>query len=118
MLPVYHRQYDAKLIILTIPAFALLWASGGRYAWMALLVNGIGFLLNGDLPWVIFLSIVNKVHPASAGPYSRALTALWDFPVPLSLLVMGVFYLWAYWRHAISAAHQQNTAKPQTISAA
>jgi hypothetical protein len=118
MLPVYHRQYDAKLIILTIPAFALLWASGGATAWMALLVNGLGFLLNGDLPWVMFLSVVNKMHPAAAGPYSRALTALWDFPVPLSLLAMGMFYLWVYWQRAISAAHQQNTAKPQTISPA
>ncbi|MGO9636822.1 MAG: glycosyltransferase family 87 protein, partial [Terracidiphilus sp.] len=29
MLPVYHRPYDAKLLLLTVPACAMLWAEGG-----------------------------------------------------------------------------------------
>ncbi len=100
MLPVYHRQYDAKLILLAVPACALLWSRRGKLGWIALLVTSVAFFLNGDLPWVAFLTLVNHIHPASAGPYSRLLTAVWDFPVPLSLFVMGTFYLWVYAREA------------------
>ncbi len=38
MLPVYHRGYDAKLLLLTVPACSILWATGraievgGRFA--------------------------------------------------------------------------------------
>ena len=56
MLPVYHRQCDATLLLLTIPACAMLWAEGGPVARLALLVNAAGFVLTGDVnvgnhPW-------------------------------------------------------------------
>ena len=101
MLPVYHRQYDAKLILLAVPACALLWAGRGALGWIALLVTTAAFVLNGDLPWVAFLAFVNHMHWSTAGPNGRFLTAAWDFPVPLSLLIMGVFYLWVYARQAL-----------------
>jgi hypothetical protein len=50
MLPVYHRQYDAKLIALTVPACAMLWAEGGLAGRLALGVNTAAFVLTGDLP--------------------------------------------------------------------
>ncbi len=100
MLPVYHRQYDAKLILLAVPACALLWSRRGKTGCAALFVTWAAFILNGDLPWVVFLAVVNHLHPPSAGPTSRLLTAIWDFPVPLSLLAMSVFYLWAYAKSA------------------
>lgn len=96
MLPVYHRQYDAKLILLAVPACALLWARRGMVGWLALALTTLAFFCNGDLPWIAFAMESDRIHPASAGPYSRLLTAAWDFPVPLSLLALGVFYLWAY----------------------
>ena len=39
MLVSYHRAYDAKFLLLTIPACAMLWAEGGIIAWTALLIN-------------------------------------------------------------------------------
>ena len=48
MLPVYHRQYDARLVILTIPACALLWAEGGLVGRLAMLVNCIAFVHRGS----------------------------------------------------------------------
>ena len=98
MLPVYHRQYDAKLILLAVPACAQLWARRGAIGWIALLVTTAAFVLNGDLPWVAVLAFVNHMNWSTAGPSGRLLTAVWDFPVPLSLLAMGVFYLWVYAR--------------------
>lgn len=96
MLPVYHRQYDAKIILLTIPACALLWAHGGPMRWLSLLVTSAGFILNGDLPWAFFLTALAQFHFSTVGPHGKMLTALMIFPVPLSLLGMALFYLWAY----------------------
>lgn len=92
VLPIYHRQYDAKLILLALPAFVLLWSRSKRFRWPALAVTAAAFFLNGDFPWIVLLQTVDHLHLA-AGPYRQAATALLNFPVPLSLLVMGVFYL-------------------------
>jgi len=98
MLPVYHRIYDAKLLLLTIPACAMLWAEGGLIGWLALLVTAAGFVLTGDLAWVIFLGFIRALHlPAASVPGQIVANAL-VFPVPLTLLAMGVFYLWVYAR--------------------
>lgn len=99
VLPVYHRQYDAKLIILAIPALAILWAKHDKMRWIGLVVTASAFILNGDLPWVTFFAIVNKLSGASNPSYGHLLTAVWNFPVPLSLLIMGAFYLWIYMRN-------------------
>jgi hypothetical protein len=98
MLPVYHRIYDAKLLLLTIPACAMLWAEGGLIGWLALLVTAAGFVLTGDLAWVIFLGFIRALHlPAASVPGQIVANAL-VFPVPLTLLAMGIFYLWVYAR--------------------
>lgn len=97
MLPLYHRQYDAKLIILSIPAFAILWAKRGTTAWIALAVTAMAFILNGDLPWVAFLTAVRVLRLNPSAPW---LVALWDFSVPVSLALLGGFYLWVLWRRS------------------
>src|SRR6202008_3124256 len=62
LLPVYHRQYDAKVIILAIPALAILWGERGSTRWIALLVSLQGYLLTADLPWTIFAGYLVKRH--------------------------------------------------------
>jgi len=98
MLPVYHRQYDAKLILLTVPACAMLWVEGGLIGWLALLVNTAGFVVTGDLPWAILIGLTSNLHLAATGMSRQILTAAQVFPAPVILLVMGVFYLWVYMR--------------------
>ncbi len=98
MLPVYHRQQDTKLLLLTVPACVMLWAEGGVIGWLALLVNSAGFVLTGDLPWVMFLGFIGHMRPPTTAFGAQILTALQVFPAPLMLLVMGVFYLWVYVR--------------------
>ncbi len=98
MLPVYHRQQDTKLLLLTVPACAMLWAEGGLIRWLALLVNGAGFVLTGDMPWAMFLGLISHMRPPTTVYGTEMLIAVQVFPVPLILLVMGVFYLWAYVR--------------------
>jgi hypothetical protein len=100
MLPVYHRQYDAKLLLLTVPACIMLWAEGGLIGWLALLVNAAAFLLTGDLTWAILLGLINRLHLSTTGFSGQILIGLQVFPAPIILLVMGVFYLWVYARKA------------------
>lgn len=98
LLPVYHRLYDTKLLLLTVPACAMLWAKGGRIGRLALLVNIAGFVLSGDISWTILYNLIDILNPSRAGIAGRILTAMQIFPVPLMLLVMSIFYLWVYAR--------------------
>ncbi len=92
MLPLYHRQYDAKLILLAIPACAVLAAEGGRIARWAITITTIAFILNGDWTWAVLNSLLPRYHLSSIGPHISLLA----FPVPLSLLALACFYLWQF----------------------
>src|SRR5215469_5110953 len=101
MLPLYHRIYDAKLVMLVLPACTLLHHRNGRIGRVALWITTVGFILTGDLPWSTFVSGLIQLRiltPAQPGPLVSAALA---FPLPLALLVMGVFYLWVYVRHTL-----------------
>jgi hypothetical protein len=100
MLPTYHRAYDAKLLLLTVPAFAMLWAEGGLIARLALLVNAVGILLTSEFPWIILFALINNLHLSTTGTASRLLVAMLTFLTPLVLLVMSIFYLVVYARRA------------------
>ncbi len=103
MLPVYHRQYDAKLLLLTIPASVMLWAEGGAVGRLAMGVNIAGLALTGDLTWAIFLGLIKHLQSSHTGFSGWVLMAMQVFPAPLVLLVMAVFYLWIYARKSSKA---------------
>jgi len=109
LLPVYHRQIDAKLLLLTIPACAMLWSEGGLIGRLALLVNTAGFVVTGDLPWVIVLGLINNLYPPATRPSWQAVQV---FPVPPTLLVMGIFYLWVYVRRCSAHAPPPAAVEP------
>jgi hypothetical protein len=98
MLVTYHRPWDAKLLLLTIPACAMLWAEGGAIRWLALLVTTVGVVLTADIPLVILLILTRNLRISTAGLSGQFLKALLTRPTPLALLVMGIFYLWVYLR--------------------
>jgi hypothetical protein len=45
MLIIYHRQCDAKLLLLIVPACAMLWDSGRTIRWVALAATTLGVVL-------------------------------------------------------------------------
>jgi hypothetical protein len=100
ILPVYHRIYDARLLLLAIPACVMLWKDRGLRAWIALLLSTAGILLTGGIPWAIFLSVLRYLHVGATGFTGQLLIAAQVVPVPLLLLAVGVFYLWVFVRHA------------------
>lgn len=99
MLPIYHRQQDLKLLLLTVPACAMLWCERSRTGRVALLVTATGILLTGDVFWIIFDHLLPKL--AETGLPGWAITAILVLMVPLTLLLIGAFYLWIYARRAL-----------------
>jgi hypothetical protein len=96
MLPVYHRQYDSRLLLLTVPACALLWTHRGIIAWLALLVTSTTFVLTGDLPSMIIMGLFHRLHLPADRLSARIGTHAMVFRTPLVLLIVGIFYLWIY----------------------
>jgi hypothetical protein len=98
MLVTYHRPYDARLLLLAVPACAMLWAGGGPARWLALLVTSAGFVYTADLPLLILTILTGNLHISTTGLSGQILTVMLMRPTPLILLAMGIFYLWIYVR--------------------
>lgn len=101
MLLTYHRSYDAKLLLLTVPACVMLWASGGPVRWLALVVNSAGFALTADFPLTILMAWARNLHIPTTGILTQLPTVVLMRPAPLILLVMSLFYLWVYVRQTV-----------------
>jgi hypothetical protein len=104
LLPVYHRQQDTKLLLLTIPACAMLCAEGGLVGKLALLINAAGFFLTAELPWAFLLALLNHLPPPSSWGSREIEICMQVLPIPLVLLATGIFYLWVYAHRASSHA--------------
>jgi hypothetical protein len=98
MLVTYHRPWDAKLLLLTVPACAMLWAEGGPKRWLACLISTATLVAVGDIPMAVYLVPTRNIHNSATGLSGQILTVLTARPIPLVLLIMGVFYLWVYVR--------------------
>jgi hypothetical protein len=109
MLVTYHRPWDAKLLLLTVPACALLWAEGGPIGWIALLVNTAALVLTGDIPLTILLILTRNLHLSAATLSGKIVMVVLARPVPLILLVMGIFYLWVYIQRSLQKSRGRNS---------
>jgi hypothetical protein len=99
MLITYHRPWDAKLLLLTVPACAMLWAEGGLIGWLAILLTCAGIVFTGDIPLALLGGVTESLGLSTVSLSGQILTVLSARPIPLILLLMGVFYLWIYIRH-------------------
>jgi hypothetical protein len=98
MIVTYHRSYDAKLLLLSVPACAMLWTRGGPIKWIALVINAAAFVLTADFPLTVLMIWAENLHIPTAGILAQLLTVVRMRPAPLILLVMSIFYLWVYMR--------------------
>ena len=89
MLPFYHRTYDARLLLLAIPACAMIFTGRGRLGRYALLLTLAAIILTGDLFWIVVFELTH---------YSGLSATYGTIPAPLVLLATGIFYLWVYLR--------------------
>jgi hypothetical protein len=99
MLVTYHHTWDAKLLMLAVPACAILWAEGGQTGWIALLLTSAGIVFTADIPLTILLILIKHLHLPTVGIFEQILTVVLMQPVQPILLAMGIFYLWVYVRY-------------------
>jgi hypothetical protein len=111
MLPSYHRPYDAKLLLLAVPAAAMLCAEGGKAGRIAVGLNAAAVLLCGDISLAILTLLTAHLNIISMSPTEKLLTMPFLRPVPLVLLALAVFNLWIWMQRA---GHDRN--RPAMIS--
>ncbi|MFY9856015.1 MAG: glycosyltransferase family 87 protein [Terracidiphilus sp.] len=99
MLVTYHRIGDTKLLLLAVPACAMLWAEGKPIRWLALLITSAGLVFTADIPLTIHLILTRNLHISAAELPGQLLTVVLMRPTQLTLLAMGIFYLWIYLRY-------------------
>jgi hypothetical protein len=108
MLVSYHRQHDAKLLLLTVPACTLLWAEGGLAGRFALVANTAGFLVTGDIPSMILILLTRNMPLSTTSFFGKIETILLVRPDTLILLAMAVFYLWVF----VSRVRSERESRP------
>ena len=67
MLPVYHRPYDAKLLLLAVPACAALWAQGGVRRWLGLVTTSAAILVTSDFPSALLVALGRRLPTDPVG---------------------------------------------------
>ncbi|HEY2860051.1 MAG TPA: glycosyltransferase family 87 protein [Terracidiphilus sp.] len=96
MLPVYHRQYDVKLLFLMLPACAMLCREGGTVRRYSLLTTAAAILFTSDIP-VAMLLLINKAIALPQNQLSGKLVSVLLARTPtLVLFASSVFYLWMF----------------------
>ncbi len=102
LLPVYHRPYDAKILMLAIPACTALWAEGGAVGWTAVVLTSAGIFATSDIPLAVGNILTANLHVPANGWLERVDAVLLTRPTPLILLALGMFYLWIFLRRCSS----------------
>jgi hypothetical protein len=98
LLPAYHRPHDAKILLLTLPACAVLWAEKGGTAWMGLAFTSAGILITSDLP-LAALNLSNAAFQPGPGFISRSLGLIAARPIGIVLLAASAFYVFSFVKH-------------------
>lgn len=102
LLPLYHRTNDARLLLLAIPACAILWTSKGPVRWCAFGLTSAAIFLTADMPLAILGSFTRNLT-LSTSTFAGKLTAVLLLrPTPVAILALGCFYLWVYFRDSSS----------------
>ena len=112
MLATYHRPYDAKLLLISIPACCMLWARGSAIGRAALAVTTAAIGLTGDIPLAAHALLIRNMNVSAMGLFGKTLLIALVRPAPLALLAMVLFYLWVY----VRGASQSTPAPCPTIS--
>jgi hypothetical protein len=100
LLVTYHRPYDTKLLLLTIPACAILWAEGTAIGWSALILSASAIFLTGDVALAIVSHYTRGLDLSAGGQGHKVLVGIFSQPAPLVLLVLAAFYLSVYVKFA------------------
>ena len=98
MLPVYHRHHDAKLLLLAVPACAIISAKRQIVGIMSIFFTLLAFTFSADIPRAILTNLEANLTFSNATLAGKVAMLFLARPAPLAILAMAIFYLWAYWQ--------------------
>lgn len=96
MLITYHREWDAKLVMLAIVPCCRMRAAGGRLANACLLITVLAVVFTADIPLMFFNSLYDTYGLKNTGVAGHLLALFLLRPASIMLLAMAGFYLWIY----------------------
>ena len=96
----YHRQYDTGLLLLAVPACALLAQGGGRIGRLAVGFTFAAALASSDIVIHDIGNFTLGLRTDHAGFARTLVYALIGRPVPWAMLALAVFYECLNWRGA------------------
>ena len=96
LLVTYHRAYDARLLMLTIPACALLYAESRTVGKAALVITALAVISSGELPYAILKLLAGPPETARSGAFGSLSALALDHSAPILLLLMAIFYTAVY----------------------
>ena len=117
MLPVYHRLYDTKLLLLAVPACAAFWAQGGARRWFALVTTFAAVFVTSDIPSTLLITVSRRLPTYPVGLWDQLLAVMLTRPAPLVLLAMAIFYVWVYVQQPPFPAPAVGNPGPERVSA-
>ena len=95
---IYPPKCDAKILLLMIPACAMLHRQGGWVGRVATALTVAGLVATADIPWVVDVGIVRHFQDPGSSVPRWLLSASQLLPAPMTLLTTGGFFLWVYAR--------------------
>lgn len=115
ILVTYHRPYDAKLVLLAVPACAMLWSKRGVTGWLAMVFTSLSVLFTADIPLQAWVMLRPYLPVGMGGVLGKALAVILLVPTPVILLAMGIFYLWVYVRSDAVLAAVAKAEEPKSV---
>lgn len=101
-LATYHRNYDARIVLLTVPACAFLWSQRKTRNYLGVAITFIVLLFTGDFTIAALLAFKRHIDLANAGWSDRLASVFVYRPLPFLLLLTSLVYLWAGWRNSLN----------------
>jgi hypothetical protein len=115
MLPVYHRQYDLKLLLLTIPPATMLFVEGRRVGKAAIVVTALGIILTADIPLAALVVLNKSLHLRQDSLGGEIASVFLSRTPTIVLLFEGVFYLWLYARFSLPRKRRVETTAEEAL---
>lgn len=103
MLPVYHRHHDARMLLLAVPACAVLWAENRIIGSVATVLTLLATAITGDIPRAV-LEHLEEGRTFTASFSGKAEMAVFTRPAPIALVILTIFFLWLFKRYASSSS--------------
>ena len=107
VLPVYHRQYDTRLMLLAFPAASLIWRNRRRSWGLLSLVVLTAAIVCSAHQTLHRLEARHGAEIVLAGPLA---TLLRYRPMPEAFLLLALFFLAAFYAHPFTPSHEEPEA--------